>query len=267
MTRRSIVPVAALALFGLLAGCGSAPDTAAQDGTPAATSAAAELSGEVTVLAAASLTEVFDELGADFEQQHPGVTVTFSYAGSSDLAAQILNGAPADVFAAASPKTMKTVTDAKLAAGDPTVFVTNTLQIAIPKGNPGNITGLADFADASKTIALCAEEVPCGAAAKTVFADAGITPQPDTLEKDVKAALTKVELDEVDAALVYKTDVIAAGDKVEGIDFPEAAGAVNDYPIALLSEAPNAEAARAFIDFVLSADGTAVLKAAGFGQP
>jgi molybdate transport system substrate-binding protein len=167
---------------------------------------------------------------------------------------------------------MKTVTDAGNAAGEPVSFATNTLEIAVPKGNPGRITGLADFADADKTIALCAPQVPCGAAATTVFEQAGITPRPDTLESDVKATLQKVQLGEVDAALVYRTDVIAAGDQVEGIEFPEAKEAVNSYPIVVVrtSSVPSpgtSQLAQQFVDFVVSADGERVLTAAGFGRP
>jgi molybdate transport system substrate-binding protein len=162
---------------------------------------------------------------------------------------------------------MATVTDAGDAQGKPTVFVRNRLQIAVPAGNPAEVTGLADFADADKTIALCAQQVPCGSAAIKAFAAAGIEPAPDTLEQDVKATLTKVELGEVDAALVYRSDVLAADDAVEGIDFPEGAQAVNDYPIVTLAEAPNAEAAQAFRDYVLSPGGQQVLEAAGFERP
>ena len=135
------------------------------------------------------------------------------------------------------------------------VFVRNRLEIAVPAGNPGGVTGLADFANPDLTIALCAEEVPCGAAAIKAFAAAGITPAPDTLEQDVKATLTKVELGEVDAALVYRTDVIVAGDAVEGIEFPEAGEAINDYPIVALKDSANIDAARAFVAYVLSEAG------------
>jgi molybdate transport system substrate-binding protein len=147
------------------------------------------------------------------------------------------------------------------------VFVRNSLEIAVPAGNPAGVTGLTDFARKPLTIALCAPEVPCGAAATRVFEIAGITPAPDTLEADVKATLAKVTLGEVDAALVYKTDVQAAGRKVEGIDFPEAARAVNDYPIAVLDDSRNAATAQAFVDLVRSAAGGAVLSAAGFDLP
>jgi molybdate transport system substrate-binding protein len=147
------------------------------------------------------------------------------------------------------------------------VFVRNTLEIVVPSGNPAGVTGLADFADEDLTIALCATAVPCGAAAETVFERARITPAPDTLEADVRATLSKVTLGEVDAALVYKTDVLAAGDKVEGLAFPEARVAVNDYPIAVLAEAGNPEVARAFVELVRSAEGRGVLSAAGFDLP
>ena len=233
--------------------------------TPAAStpSTGQSITGTVNVFAAASLTGTFTQLGKDFEAAHPGVKVVFNFAGSSALAQQINQGAPADVFASAAPKNMDQVTD----KGSPTTFVKNKLEIAVPKGNPAKITGLADFANKDRKIALCAEQVPCGAAAKKVFEAAKITPQPDSLEQDVKAALTKVSLGEVDAALVYQTDVLAAKDKVEGISFPEADKAVNEYPIATLTKAENPDGAKAFVDFVLSSQGRTVLTEAGFDAP
>jgi len=249
---RKVLAVAAL----LLAGCAS----------PAPTGGTG-ISGQVTVFAAASLTESFRELGAEFEAANPAAMVTFNFAGSSALAQQINQGAPADVFASAAPANMKQVTDTGAVTAAPVTFARNTLQIAVPKGNPGKVTGLADFAKADLKIALCAEQVPCGAAAKKVFEAAKITPAPDTLEQDVKAVLTKVSLGEVDAALVYRTDVHAAGDKVEGEDFAEASGAVNDYPVAPLAKAPNPAAAKAFVDYVRSAKGRKVLSEAGFAAP
>jgi molybdate transport system substrate-binding protein len=241
-----------LALALVLAGCGA----------PAATG-----TGEITVFAAASLTESFQKLGAAFEAAHPGAKVGFNFAGSSALAQQINQGAPADVFASAAPANMKQVTDTGAVTATPVTFARNTLRIAVPKGNPGKVTGLADFSRADLKIALCEEQVPCGAAAKKVFAAAKVTPAPDTLEQDVKAVLTKVSLGEVDAALVYRTDVKAAGAQVEGVDFAEASSAVNDYPIAPLAKAPNATAAKAFVDYVLSDEGREVLTAAGFTAP
>ena len=265
MFRRTGVVVLAAVLS--LVGC-SAQDTASTVAPSASpTSSAPAVTGALTVFAAASLTESFTQLGKDFEAANPGVKVTFNFAGSSALATQINSGAPADVFASAAPANMKTVSDAGGVTGTATTFVKNKLEIAVPKGNPAKITGLADFGKADLKIALCAEQVPCGAAAKKVFETAGITAAPDTLEQDVKAVLTKVKLGEVDAALVYKTDVRSAGGDVEGIEFPESDKAVNDYPIAPLAKAPNAAAAKAFVDFVLSAKGVSVLSAAGFAAP
>ena len=251
--------LAGLVVGGLaLAGCaGAGARTGADEG----------LSGTLTVFAAASLTESFETIGDDFMAQHPDVEVTFNFAGSSGLAAQITSGAPADVLASASPATMSTVTDAGDAGGDPQVFVRNRLQIAVPPGNPAGVDGLADFADESLTIGLCAPEVPCGAAAQEVLEASGTTAAPDTLEQDVKAVLSKVQLGELDAALVYRTDVLAAGDGVEGIDFAESAEAINDYPIVVLEDAPNAAVAGAFVDFVLSPEGQRVLADAGFDGP
>lgn len=221
------------------------------------------LSGTVTVFAAASLTGTFTQLGKDFAAAHPGVKVNFNFAGSSALAKQITEGAPADVFASAAPKNMAQVTDAV----SPVTFATNKLEIAVPKGNPAKVTGLADFGKPALKIALCAEQVPCGAAAAMVFELAGIKAQPDSLEQDVKAALTKVRLGEVDAALVYRTDVKAAAEEVEGIEFAEASKAVNEYPIAVLGGAPNAVGGKAFVDFVRSDEGRKVLTDAGFVVP
>lgn len=242
----------------LLAGCAS-PQTSVPDdsGTDAVT-------GPVVVFAAASLTEAFTALGEDFEKQHPGANVTFSFGSSAALAQQIAAGAPADVFAAANQTAMGVVAEAGQAVGEPAVFARNSLRIAVPAGNPAGITGLADFARRDLAVALCAPEVPCGVLSARVFEAAGITPAPDTLEQDVKAALVKVERDEVDCALVYRTDIVAAGGAVDGIDFPGSADAVTEYPIATLRAAPNPAGARAFTDLVLSAGGRDRLAAAGF---
>ncbi len=186
-----------------------------------------------------------------------------NFGGSSGLATQIVEGAPADVFAAASPATMKTVTDAGLAS-DPEDFATNILELVVPAGNPGGVTGIADLADPDLAVVLCAVEVPCGAAAQSVFDANGIVPSVDSFEQDVKAVLTKVQLGEADAGLVYVTDVIAAGDDVEGIEVRGSAQAVNRYQIAAITD--NAMAAK-FVEFVLSARGQEVLAAAGFGAP
>jgi molybdate transport system substrate-binding protein len=238
-----------------LTGCGEAADNARQP------------EGTVTVFAAASLTDVFTDLGHDLEDLRPGLHVRFTFAGSSALANQIDEGAPADVFASADNAQMALVTDAHLAQGAPVNFASNVLEIAVPKGNPAHVTGLADFARSDLTLAVCARQVPCGAAAQRVFAAAGVTPHPDSEEEDVRAALTKVRLGEVDAALVYATDVRAGGSAVEGIAVPAADQAVNEYPICVLKAAPNPAAARAFVDLVKSDAGEKALKDAGFRTP
>ncbi len=220
----------------------------------------------ITVFAAASLTESFEQLAAEFEAAHPGVEVALSFGGSATLASQILEGAPADVFAAADEATMQRVADADATAGEPQVFATNVLALAVPAGNPGGVTGLADLADDDLAIALCAPEVPCGAAAATVLDAAGITAAPDTLEQDVKAVLTRLVLGEADAGLVYRTDVVAAGDAVEQVEAEGTDAAVNAYPIAPVGRAESATA-REFIAFVRSDAGQGVLADAGFGAP
>ncbi|MEV5962835.1 molybdate ABC transporter substrate-binding protein [Kribbella sp. NPDC051952] len=264
MFRRTAFAALAAVAALTFAGCGDdSPAASSSPSGSSSTSSTPAVSGSITVFAAASLTGTFTQLGKDFEAANPGVKVTFNFAGSSALAQQINQGAPADVFASAAPKNMDDVKE----KGTATTFVQNTLEIAVPKGNPAKITGLKDFSDKSKKIALCAVQVPCGAAADKVFKAVGITPQPDSLEQDVKAALTKVSLGEVDAALVYKTDVLAAKGKVDGIEFPEANKAINEYPIATLTKAPNPDGAKAFVDYVLSDKGKAVLSAAGFDAP
>jgi molybdate transport system substrate-binding protein len=252
----------------VLTGCGGSGGTSAGTSSGSASSSSStKLTGTLTVFAASSLTGVFGKLGDQLKTANPGLDIRFNFAGSSALATQITQGAPADVFAAASSTTMAPVTDAKLAAGTPAVFTENVLEIAVPKGNPGHVTGLADFAKPELKLVICAPAVPCGAAAAKVFAAATIAAKPDSLEEDVKAALTKVSLGEVDAALVYTTDVQAAGDKVQGLPFPEAEQAVNTYPICVLSAAPNKAAAQAFVDLVRSSQGQAALTAAGFRAP
>jgi molybdate transport system substrate-binding protein len=251
-----------LAAALVLAGCGAdAPDAAARS-----TSDDAGLSGSLTVFAAASLTDVFTALGDELTADNPDLDVRFNFAGSSALAQQIVQGAPADVFASANEAQMQVVVDEDLAS-DPAIFTSNVLQIAVPAGNPAGVTGLDDFTRGDLALALCAPEVPCGSAAADVFEAAGITPEPDTYEEDVRAALTKVEIGEVDAALVYASDVVSAGDEVEGIEFAEAQDAVNRYPIAVLDDAPDRSAAEAFVALVESEEGQQALADAGFRAP
>lgn len=260
--------VTALGLAVALAACGGADEDAATRAAPSdgGGSSSSQVSGTVTVFAAASLTGSFEQIATAFEAANPGTDVVVSFGASSVLAQQVVSGAPVDVFAAASPATMKIVTDAGDAL-DPQVFVRNRLQIAVPADNPGRVTGLADLTRPALKIALCAPKVPCGTAAAEAFEAAGLTPSVDTEEQDVKAALAKVTLGEVDAALVYRTDVLAAGAKVKGIAFPEADKAINDYPIAVTTDATNPAAATAFVAYVLSREGQAVLAAAGFDNP
>ncbi|MUL42376.1 molybdate ABC transporter substrate-binding protein [Streptomonospora sp. PA3] len=217
----------------------------------------------LTVFAAASLTGTFEELGGRFEERHPGTRVRFNFAGSSQLADHIAAGAPADVFASADTRTMDRVEDEGGTAGDAVVFVRNTLRIAVPADNPAGIDSLADLADPGVKVALCAEEVPCGAAAARALEAAGVEVTPVSRERDVKAALTKTELGEVDAALVYRTDIRASGE-VAGIAFPEAEQAANDYPIAVLKGADRPGLAREWVAFVRSEDGDEVFDGAGF---
>lgn len=263
------IGLVALAGALTLAGCtspGGDTGAASASSEPSATVEATEdvLAGELIVLAAASLEATFTELGALLEDENPGLTVTFSFGASSTLVEQLAAGAPADVLATANASTMENAGELVV---DPAVFASNTLQIVVPSGNPGAIEGLADFADPDLRIALCAEEVPCGSAAVTVFEAAGIEPSVDTFEANVSATLNRAVMGEVDAALVYRTDVIGAGDAVAGIDFPESAEAVNDNLIAGVAEAANPDAAAAFLELVTSAQGQAVLEAAGFEVP
>ncbi|WP_117212926.1 molybdate ABC transporter substrate-binding protein [Allorhizocola rhizosphaerae] len=204
--------------------------------------------GAVTVFAAASLTEAFTRIAAE-----SGLNVRFNFAGSAALAAQIDQGAPADVFASATRITIDGVA--------PVAFAKNQLVIAVAKGNPKGLNELSDLMRPDVKVALCAQQVPCGAAAKKALASVAV--QPVTLEQDVKAALSKLKLGEVDAAVVYRTDVRASPD-VEGIEFPESADAINEYQIAVLKESPNRAGAQAFVDYVRSEKGMAALVAAGF---
>ena len=249
--------VAAVGLAALLAGCGGGSTAAAPSAAPEART--------LTVLAAASLTETFNDLETQFETDHPDVDVVLSYSGSSDLAQQIVNGAPADVFAAASDATMKTVTDAGLAAGTPTVFATNVLQIATTPGNPKGIASFADLAEPDLKVVVCAPQVPCGAAADKIEKATGVTLTPVSEEADVKSTLGKVTSGDADAGLVYVTDVAAAKGQVQGVSFPESAQATTNYAIVVLENAPQAQLAQEFEDMVTGDAGRTALEAAGFG--
>ncbi|PRC42375.1 molybdate ABC transporter substrate-binding protein [Mycobacterium sp. ITM-2017-0098] len=248
-------PIAGFALCValLVAGCSSAQDDSGADG--------------VTVFAAASLKSTFTELGAQFESDHPGSKVTFNFAGSSDLVAQLGQGAPADVFAPADTDSMTKAVDAGLVSGTPVDFAANTLTIVTPPGNPEGIMSFADLARPGTQVVVCAPQVPCGSAAQKVEKAAGVTLTPVSEESAVTDVLGKITSGQADAGLVYATDAAAAGDKVTAVPFPESAGAVNTYPIASLSAAPNPTAARQFIDLVTGPRGQDVLSAAGFVAP
>jgi molybdate transport system substrate-binding protein len=218
----------------------------------------------LTVFAAASLTSSFTELGKEFEADHDGVTVRFSFGGSSDLVSQIQAGAPADVFASADTTTMGKLGD--LADG-PKDFASNSLEIAVPPGNPAGITGLADLAKSGVKLVVCAPEVPCGAATQKLATAADLALAPVSEEQSVTDVLGKVESGEADAGLVYVTDVKGAGDTVEGITFPESSTAVNVYPITAVDDAKDHDLAEEFVAFVLGDEGQRVLADAGFATP
>lgn len=219
----------------------------------------------LTVYAAASMQTTFDELKSTFEAEHPGTTVMLNYAGSQALATQLTEGATADVFVSANDTQMKVVTDAGLNADAPRVFATNQLQIAVPPSNPAKITGFADLTKPKVKLVICAPAVPCGAATVKVEKAAGVTLKPVSEEQAVTSVLSKVQAGEADAGLVYKTDVIAAGNTVAGIEFPESSEAINRNPVVLLKDAPQAELGQAWIDLLFSEQGQQVFANAGFG--
>ncbi|WP_100811863.1 MULTISPECIES: molybdate ABC transporter substrate-binding protein [unclassified Microbacterium] len=257
---------AAVAVALALAGCAASP------GAEPEASESGELSGSLSVYAAASLRTAFDRISAEFEAENPGVDILpLVYDGSSTLARQIVEGAPADVFASADEKNMETVEDAGLLAGSAELFAGNTLVIVVPAGNPGRVTSLEDLADADLSIVLCAPEVPCGAASATLLSNAGVVARPVSVEQNVTAVLTKVAAGEADAGLVYRTDVVGRED-VAAIVPDGAEDVVNRYPIAALAGAADPDAAAAFVAFVLGARGQAILADLqfadrGFGSP
>ncbi|MGW2095417.1 molybdate ABC transporter substrate-binding protein [Promicromonospora sukumoe] len=260
---RNLLPAAAAGLLvaGTLTACGGSAGAGSE--TTADGDAAPET---LTVFAAASLTSTFEQIAEDFEAAHEGVEVELSFAGSSDLVAQIQQGAPADVFASADTANMDKLVADDLLAGTPTDFASNTLMIAVPPGNPAGVASLADLAG-DLNLVVCAPEVPCGAATERVETAAGLSFSPVSEEQSVTDVLNKVITGEADAGLVYVTDVRGAGDDVEGIEFPEAQDAVNVYPVAALGESEHPELAQEFVDAVLGEDGQGVLADAGFAAP
>ncbi|MDP3949248.1 molybdate ABC transporter substrate-binding protein [Microbacterium sp.] len=244
-----------------LAGCTVSPDDEREGGSGEGPS------GELTIFAAASLSGAFDELATQFEAEHPDVDVLpISYDGSSVLATQLIEGASADVFASADQRNMTEVVDAGLTAGaEP--FATNTMQIAVAPDNPEGIDGLTSLTDDDLIVVMCAREVPCGAAAHALLDTAGAEVTPASEEQNVTAVLAKVKSGEADAGLVYRTDIAAAGDSVDAVDIEGADRATNVYPLSALTDAANPAAAEAFVAFVLSDAGQAVLHDFGFGAP
>lgn len=260
--------LAASACVLALSACG-----AGGSGDPAA-SADAQPGGSgsrtLTVFAAASLNEAFGELGTQFESEHPGVRVSYNFGGSSDLAAQLQQGAPGDVFAAANEANMAKAVDDGLVSGAPTPFASNTLTIITAPGNPEQIIDLKNLAQQSTSgllVVVCAPPVPCGAATTAVERSAGVDIRPVSEEQSVTDVLGKVTSGQADAGLVYATDAAGAGAAVATVDFPEAQDAVNIYPIATMKAAADPGLAAAYVDFITGATGHRTLQKAGFGAP
>ncbi|WP_129656720.1 molybdate ABC transporter substrate-binding protein [Rothia halotolerans] len=253
--------VAALTGAGLLAfaatGCGS--------GAGAASSEAEHRT--LTVFAAASLTDSFEDLAEEFEADHEGVDVELSFGGSSTLVTQLEDGAPADVFASADEANMDQAAEADLLDGDPSTFATNELTIAVPAGNPAGISSFDDLAREDVDTVVCERRVPCGAATERVEEATGVALTPVSEESAVTDVMGKVTSGQADAGVVYKTDVTAAGDAVEEVGIAQAGEAINRYPIASLKSSEDAELAGEFIDFVQGPRGQERLAEEGFGSP
>jgi molybdate transport system substrate-binding protein len=244
----------ALVCVVLISGCDSSEQPAAGN-------------TRITVFAAASLKKTFTDIGEQFKTENPGFSVEFSFAGSSDLVTQLTQGAEADVFASADTKNMDKAAQAGLLAGDPVNFASNTLIIAVAPGNPKKIASFKDLTRQGLNVVVCAPQVPCGSATQKVEQATGVTLKPVSEESSVSDVLNKVTSGQADAGLVYVTDAKGAGDKVAVVAFPEAVGAVNTYPIAVLKDSKNPELARKFVDLVTGESGQKILSAAGFAKP
>jgi molybdate transport system substrate-binding protein len=254
MNHRMRIAMAAVLLIGTVAGCGSSEQAAT--GT-----------GKLTVFAAASLNKAFTEIGQRFTTDNPGSDVEFSFAGSADLVTQLTQGAPADVFASADAKNMGRVDQAGLLAGAAVNFASNTLTIVVAPGNPKKIASFQDLTQPGLSVVVCAPQVPCGSATQKVEHAIGVTLNPVSEESQVTDVLNKVLTGQADAGVVYATDAQAAGNTVTAVAFPESAGAVNTYPIAMLKQADDPELARRFVDLVTGDAGQKILSATGFAKP
>ncbi|MGW1495937.1 molybdate ABC transporter substrate-binding protein [Streptomyces sp. NPDC002402] len=259
--RRTAAVVLTAALLVPLAGCGS--DDAKKD-SGAKTGASGTPKADLTVLAASSLTDVFKTAGAAYEKSHPGTKITFSFAGSQELAAQVKQGAPADALVTADTKTMDGL---KSDTGTPTVIAKNRLVIATVEGNPKKVDELKDLADSTLKVVLAAPEVPVGRYSKKILDAQKIVVKPVSEEPNVRAVLSKVELGEADAGLVYKTDAAGATGKVDAVEIPDAQNAIAQYPAATLKTSKNSEAAAAFVQWLSTPEAQKILKDAGFQQP
>jgi molybdate transport system substrate-binding protein len=257
VSRTVVTALAAMALGG--AACGD------DDDTSSTTASGSDVSGGITVFAATSLTESFTEIGEAFTAANPDADAEFSFDASSALVQQIIEGAPADVYASADTANMDKLTEADLEGSEPEIFATNLLAIMVEPGNPLGITGVEDLADPAVKVAICAEEVPCGTYARQVFDAAGVDVTPVTQEQNVRGVATKVTAGEVDAGIVYVTDVIAAGDAAEIVEIPDDINVVARYPAATVAESAQPDVAAAFVDFLLGAEAQAILGEHGFG--
>jgi molybdate transport system substrate-binding protein len=260
------IRIGMLLVAPLLSACGGDGQTAAPS-QPGPEGGSPVLSGELTVFAAASLTDAFEAIGERFEAANPDVGVSFNFGSSSTLATQIAEGAPADVFASANQTQMDVVTHAGLVAGERADFAGNSLEIAVEPGNPLGIGSLEDLARSDVTLVLAAEAVPAGQYAREALDAREIEVEPASLEIDVRAVLSRITLGEADAGIVYASDVVAAGEDVEGVEIPAEQNVRASYPIATLADAPNSTAGDAFVDYVLSSEGQEVLRAFGFTAP
>lgn len=271
---RLVLLLALLGLAGVACGSGasSVPATTAETAAAASTTAevtttAPAVDGDITVFAAASLSAAFNEVGAAFSSAYPGAEATFSFDASSALVAQITQGAPADLFASADTTNMDKLRAAGLNGSEPVIFATNHMAIIVPKGNPEGITGVADLARPGLKVVLCAAEVPCGRYALQILDAAQVTVTPVSLEQSVKGVVTKVTAGEADAGIVYVTDVKAAGDDAEGVDIPTDIKVAATYSIASVKSSKNLDTDLAFIGFLTSPEGQAILATHGFGRP